>query len=229
MNSQCNNTNMYYPPKNNLEYSQQRLDGILSRRRLCFNPYTVSDERLLEIAQTTGWGGDLDITEIVTLHFTRMREVKDFRQYDGIYMTIGESREEIYVPLGALKNPITANDTIQPERTWVGKKPIRNVEDVISLVGKTYFVSRKVRGVNIRGENRVAYRMHRIIGKVTRDASTIREAMCAAKIEMLERILANPQSRDYLDCRKGFFDYETRLRLAIEIISKFHGATPESH
>ena len=40
---------MYVPPRNDVGFSQARLDSIMRRRRLSFNPYTVSDSRLMKI------------------------------------------------------------------------------------------------------------------------------------------------------------------------------------
>lgn len=217
---------MYIPPKNDLAYSMERLDGIMRRRRLKFNPYTVSDSRLLEIARSGEWGGELDIVDIVTVHFPRLHESNDYGIHDGIIMTVGKSPEEIFIPFSALQFPTTADDTIKQERSRVGKKPIRNVEDIERMVGKSYFVSHRIRGTNIRGTSRSAYRMVRLTGNVPKDAMRIRESMIAAKIEMLERILANPQCRHYLSCSPGFFDYQTRILQAINLIRRFPETKP---
>ena len=212
---------MYVPPRNNLEYSRMRLDMIMGRRRLSFNPYTVTDSRLLDIVSKVGWGNQWDITQMTIITFTRLRTVNDYRRFDGIFMRVANNAEEVFIPKGALMRPITANDTIRPERSWVGKTPIRNDKDVERLLGKTYFVSRIIRGSNQFGSGKGAYRMHRLYGKTAKDAATIREAMIAAKIEMLERILQYPGSPDFLSCSKGFFDYESRIWRAIDIIRHF--------
>ena len=67
----------------------------------------------------------------------------------------------------------------------------------------------------------MAYRMHRLSGKTGKDARLIRMAMCTSKIEMLERLIAYPESPFHLSCVKGLFDYETRIRQAIELIRHF--------
>lgn len=211
----------YYGAKNDLEYSISRLDGILSRRRLRLNPYAVSDKRLLEMVYDSGWGDDMDITQMVVMRFTRLRPFKDGQSYDGIYFCLGRSDKEVFLPLGVLKHGITAFDTLSLSRSIYGTRPLRHDEDVERLVGKTVFVSRTVLGYNSNGFGKVAYRMHRLTGKTQKDAQIIREAMCAAKIEMLERVLANPQSAYFLDCTRNFFDYETRIRHAITSIRNF--------
>lgn len=212
---------MYVPPRNDPEYSRMRLDRIMGRRRLSFNPYTVSDERLLELVSQTGWGNEWDITQMTIVTFTRLRPLNDYRKFDGIFMLVANAPEEVFIPKGALTRSITANDTIRPERSWTGKTPIRNDKDVERLPGKQYFVSRIIRGVNPFGNSKGAYKMHRLYGKTARDAATIREAMIVAKIEMLERILQYPESPDFLSCSKGFFDYESRIRQAIDLIRHF--------
>ena len=217
---------MYIPPKNDLSYSMERLDRIMRRQRLKFNPYTVSNKRLLEIVHSGEWGGEWDIVDIVAVHFPQLHESNDYRIHDGIMMTVGKSPEEIFIPFSALQIPMTADDTIKQERSWIGKKPIRNIEDIEKMVGKTYFVSRRIRGTNIRGTSRSAYRMVRLTGNVSKDAMKIREAIIAAKIEMLERVLSNPECRHYLSCSSGFFDYGTRIRQAIRLIKRFPDIQP---
>lgn len=212
---------MWTPPKNDPDYSLKRLGQILGRRRLQFNPYTVADSRLLEIADSTGWGNGLDITEIVTLRFTRLQETHDWRNFTGVYMQVGNSTSEVFVNKGSLIFAVIANDSLRPERSMVGKKPIRNEKDVETLVGKTYFVSRVIRGCNKFGSGKVAYRMHRLTGNPLKDAAVIREAMVSAKIEMLERILDYPESPEYLSCSRELFDFESPIRGAIEMIRRF--------
>lgn len=136
-------------------------------------------------------------------------------------MRVGKNEEEIYLSKNRLKFAATAHDTLQPVRNLCGKKPLRNDEDVIKLIGKSVFVSRLIRGYHISGSGKVAYRMHRLWGRLEKDAPMIREAMIDAKIEMLQRLMEHPESPFHLSCRKGFFDYETRIRRAIEIISHY--------
>ncbi len=212
---------MWTPPKNDIGYSSERLRRILNGGRLRFNPYLVSDARLLEIVNSTGWGNECDITEIVVLRFTRLQKTEDWRNFTGIFMQMGNSAEEVFINKSSFIYGVIANDSIKPERSVVGKKPVRNEKDIENLVGKTFFVSRVIRGSNKFGSGRVAYRMHRLTGKPEKDAIVIREAIVAAKIEMLERILAYPESPDYLSCSRGFFDFETPIRYAIEVIRNF--------
>ena len=61
---------MYVPPRNDPDYSHHRLREILARKRLRFNPYTVSDKRLMDIVNVARWGDEYDITQAVVLEFT---------------------------------------------------------------------------------------------------------------------------------------------------------------
>lgn len=212
---------MLVPPRNDLEYSRQRLINILSSSRLRFNPYSVSDKRLIEIVRASGWGDEFDITQAVIMTFTRLRNTNNWKKFDGIYATIGNSTDEVFIPSNTFIFGVTANDTLRRERSIIGKTPIRTEIDVAKLTGKTVFVSRVIRGVNIFGSNKVSYRMHRLKDNLEKDAKIIREAMCDAKIEMLERIINYPQCPDYLSCRKDFFDYTSHINKAIDVIRKF--------
>lgn len=102
---------MYYPPKNDVELSRQRLDILLGRRRLRFNPFRVSDRQLLEYASQGKWGDTSDLTQMVVMTFIRMREVDDCRRYDGLYVRIGNSEEEIFISRNRLLEPVTAHDS----------------------------------------------------------------------------------------------------------------------
>ncbi len=212
---------MMVAPRDDAEYSLQRLRGILGRRRLAFNPYTVSDRRLLELVETVGWGNDLDITQMVILQFTRLRETADRRNFDGIHFRLGNDADEGFIPTSVFTGGVTANDSLRLERSWIGKKPIRHAEEVASLVGKRVFVSRVIRGVNIRLVPRCAYKMHRLVGKPSKDAKVIREAMIDAKVEMLNRMLNYPESAEYLSCNKGLIDYRTPIQEALDIIGQY--------
>lgn len=216
---------MHLPPRNDLEYSRQALNAILSSRRLIFNPYSVSDALLMEMVWNSPWGGRYDLTQAVIMTFTGLRGIPGPKEFDGIYFKLGLSPNESFIPASTIYYGVTANDSAQRVRHTCGRRVLRNRNDVKWLVGKRVFVSRTIRGYNIRGEEKVAYRMHRLTGNIVKDAATIREAMCSAKIEMLERVLNYPEGRDYLSCSPGFFDYESRIRKAIEIISRYPTAT----
>ena len=212
---------MYVPPKNDVCYSQGRLNSIMGRRRLSFNPYTVSDDRLMEIVHSVGWGNEYDLVQMVVLRFTRLTPIDYSRRYGGIYMCIGNSEEEIYLPGSNIACSMNGVDSGRTEHFMLGKRILRNDKDIEYLVGKKVFVSHGIRVSHISRGVRMAYRMHRLSGKTEKDAQIIRTAMCASKIEMLERLIAYPESPFHLSCVKGLFDYETRIRQAIELIRHF--------
>lgn len=208
-----------------VEEGMARLEAIMTRRCLRLNPYAISGKRLLEIVYNSCWGDDADITQMVVLRFTRLkRGLLD--RVEGIYMRVGPCEDEVFVPAWAFLYPSTASDTLQPTRSIIGKRPIRNERDIEYLEGKTVFVSRIIRGRFGPSRSWVAYRMHRLYGKPERDVAIIRQAMCEAKIEMLERLLAYPYGPFNLRCPEGLFDYQTRITRAIEAVRSFHLTTP---
>lgn len=208
-------------PLNDLQNSRQRLERILSSRRLIFNPYTVSDQRLMEIVSKAGWGNEDDIVEAVVMTFTRLRTVPDVRGFDGVYAKIGQCQDETFIHAGTYTNGITAFDSLTKERSMIGKLRITNVSHVASLVGKRVFVSRIIRGRDPYCNYRPAYRMTRLTGNLARDAAAVRNAMCEAKIEMLLRVLAYPECSHYLNCSHDFFDYKIRILRAISVIEGY--------
>lgn len=211
---------MRWAPKNDLSYSKKRLETILSRRRLLFNPYAVSDKRLIELLPTVGWGNEFDLTQLVILKFTRLRMEPKGRFPGGIFMDVGNLYADVFVPAGVIKSGVTANDSLHKERSMLGRRKLRSDSDLETLVGETVFVSHTIRGVwNCNGK--IAYRMHRLRGNLEKDARIIRETICSAKIEMLERLLAYPECPDYLDCSRNLFDYETPVLRAMEVIRKY--------
>lgn len=208
-------------PLNDLGKSMARLDAILKRRRLTFNPYSVSDARLMEIVDLGTWGNELDITQIIKIHFTRLRPVHDIRKSDGIFMHVGTSTDDVFIPNGRFLYGISAYDTHHSVYTTAGSRQIRHYEDIEWLVGKVFFISHMICGIGYNSLPRVAYRMHRLYGKPSRDAAIVRKAICDAKIDMLQRILANPECELYLDCSPDLFDYKTRINRAIALIRQF--------
>lgn len=204
--------------RNDETYSRDRLSRILSRRRLNFNPYAVSDEELIEIVSAIGWGNTYDIVQMTVVHFTRLRLKDNEFGFDGIYMRVGQSQEEAFIHLSTFLYAPTAEDTLHQTRSRIGKRPIRTDVEVKRMVGHDYFVSRVISGYNIRGYPKPIYQFHRLKGKTTDDADTIRRAMTESRIEMLERLLANPQIPHYLDCLPWLFDIATPIRATIETI-----------
>ncbi len=86
---------MLIPPKNDIEYSRNRLISILASRRLIFNPYSVSDKSLLKIVYNASWGNEFNITQAVVMNFTRLRSFDNWRKFDGIYARVGNSCDEV--------------------------------------------------------------------------------------------------------------------------------------
>ncbi len=218
---------MIFPPRNDLEYSQKALNAILSRKRLIFNPYTISDSNLLKLVNNASWGDKYDITQAVILTFTRLN-YKDRRQetIDRIYFRLGSNDKESFIPASWIIYGITSKENARKFRSSCGNRILRNENDLKWIVGKKFFVSYIIRGYSICSEPRVAYRMHRLYGNVAKDAAIIRRAMCEGKIEMLKRVMTFPHCEDYLSCSPNLFDYKTRISRAIGIISHYSEITP---
>lgn len=103
----------------------------------------------------------------------------------------------------------------------LGKRILYTDSDVEWLVGKKVFVSHAIRVLTTSGRMRFSFRMHRLNDEPSKDADIIRKAMCDAKITMLERIIAYPESPYHLSSTPRLFDYESRIRQAIEQIRHF--------
>lgn len=213
---------MRFAAKNDPEYSRQRLECILNRRRIRFNPYKVSDKQLLEYAWQGRWGEPDDLTQMVIITFTRLREINNGREFDGIYFRVGRDEEEFFLARYSFRRPQTAHDTLRGVRHTYGKAIIRTDDDIRRLVGKTVFISRTIPCSRQDYKYGSCYRMHKITGNLARDAAMMRQAMCEAKIEMLERLMANPESQWYLNCDKGLIDYETPIKALIAKIQQYH-------
>lgn len=215
-------------PLDNLEHSLMRLNGFLSSRRLIFNPYSVSDRKLLNIVERTGWGGEFDIVQTVVMTFIRLRRVADVREFDGIFFRLGEDPKESFIYSSAFTYAPTAFDSLRQERSMIGNRRITNDSHVAALVGKRFFISRIIHCRNAWGNHTPAYKMIRLKGNLEKDAQAIRQSMCEAKIEMLRRILDYPESDRYLNCSRDFFDYRTPILRAIDTITHYSDITPPS-
>lgn len=173
------------------------------------------------MVESVGWGNEWDITQMVKLTFTRLRLTGNYKVYDGIFMQLANSGEETFLSLNSMIFGVTSYDTLHRQRSFIGKREIINRKDFESLEGKTVFVSLLMHGSGRDDKIGAAYFMHRLWGKISRDAKIIREAMIEAKIIALQRILDYPHSQFHLSCDKGFFDYESRILQAMELIRHF--------
>ncbi len=202
-------------------YSQQALERMLGKPLLRLNPYRISDTDLLEIAWNGNWGDEFDLTQMVILTFTRRRETPKEPFYDGLYVKLGRSDEEIFIPRSRLIHRATALDTLHQVRNLYGKKQLRDDEDLLKLIGKTVFVSRIIHCRDYYGRHKPAYRMHRLWGKPEKDATIIRQAMCEAKTEMLQRQLDMIRRMNISGSRPDLLPYRDRILRALSIIRSY--------
>lgn len=205
----------------NPEASHQGLETMLAKPLLRFNPYRVSDDELLSMARQGKWGDEYDLTQMVIMKFGALRSIDRSPYYDGIYVRIGMDENEIFLSRSRLLYRITARDSLRQVRNRYGKRSICNDEDVMTLAGKTVFVSRLIHGRDFNGSGRVAYRMHRLWGKLEKDAAIIREAMCEAKIEMLQRQIEMIDAINVNHQRIDLLPYKDRILHAIARIRNY--------
>lgn len=177
-----------------------RLERFLSDKCLLFNPYTVSDERLLTGLMKMRWRGFFSLTQMVILHFLEIRtEGIGMDARENVVFRIGDSSEDIALSVSAFTYKRTAADSLQQVRSLINGHPITQAKQIHSLIGKSVFISRKITTINIHGGYSSALAMHRLKGKLSEDAAIVRAAIISSKIEMLNRLLAYPHANIYLN------------------------------
>lgn len=200
-----------------------RLRMFLNDKLLRFNPYLIENEKLLEGIGKMRWRGMYSLTQMVILKFLDVQRLTDseFSQEKVIY-TIGDSAEEITEHMSAFTCKRTAADSLQQIRSTINNRPITQTCQIHSLIGKRIFVSRNVITVKPGGGFGKAMRMHRLKGNPEEDAAIIREAAVAAKLEMLERLLAYPHANIYLGGEPSApADIRTPIRALMTEIAAF--------
>lgn len=198
-----------------------RLHAILADRVMLFNPYTVSDESLLECAGRAEFLPFPTLTQMVILHFVRVIPYSASNPWEKIVFRIGSGEREYEMPMGALDNKFTYRANRRQNWSLVNGKRITNSGMVEKMMGKSYFVSHILLADRNYGEKRPLYRMFLLKGDSSAMAAEIRKRMCESKIEMLEEVLKYPFSPDYLQCRRHFIDYTSPIHAFIETVRHF--------
>lgn len=201
-----------------------RLHSILDDRVMRFNPYTVSDETLLECAGRAEFLSFPALTQMVILNFVRVVPYCASKPWNMIVFHVGADEREYKIPMGALYNRLTYRATLRPDWNLVNGKRITNSGMVEKMMGKSYFVSHMLFGINIYGEIQPMYRMFRLKGDTSAMAAEIRLRMCESKISMLQEVLKYPYSPDYLQCRRDLIDYTTPIQAFIRTVRHFPDA-----
>ncbi len=202
---------------------RDRLNRFLSDSLLRFNPYQISDERLLAGVEKMRWRGAFSLTQMVILNFRDIQSSgpEGYMREKVIY-TLGDSDEEITEYIGAFIGRKDAADSLQPVRNTINDRAITQLKHMYPLIGKRVFVSRNIITVTHRWGFGKAMRMHRLKGKPAEDAAMIRETAVSAKIEMLGRLLAYPRANVYLDGEPSMpVDIATPIRAVMAEISAF--------
>lgn len=206
-----------------VESYMARLRMFLNDKLLRFNPYLIENEKLLEGIGKMRWRGIYSLTQMVILNFRDVQRLTDseFSQEKVIY-TLGDSEEEITEHMSAFTCKRTAADSLQQIRSTINDQRITQPCQIHSLIGKRVFVSRNVITVTPGGSFGKVMRMHRLKGTPEEDAAIIREAAVAAKLEMLERLLAYPHANIYLDGEPSApVDIATPIRALMTEIAAF--------
>lgn len=177
----------------------ERLGRFLNDKLLLFNPYMVSDERLLEGVEKMRWRGAYSLTQMVIVNFLDVQRSNVCALDDKVIYSLGDSDKEISEYMSCFTCRRTAADSLTQVRSSINKQKITQPRQIYSLVGKRVFVSRNIFTTTYKGNFGKVMRMHRLYKKPEINASIIREAAISAKIEMLERLLANPQAHIFLD------------------------------
>lgn len=183
-----------------VESYRERLSRFLSDKLLRFNPYLISDERLLEGLEKMRWRGPFSLTQMVVLNILDVQNSgNDVHPKERVIYSLGDSNEEISEYISAFTGNWSSADALRQVRSTINDRPITQTRQIYPLIGKRVFVSRSIVTINQHLGYGKAMRMHRMKGKQEIDAAMIRETAVSAKIEMLKRLLAYPYSNIYLD------------------------------
>lgn len=213
---------MYALKIRDAESYRERLGKILNDSLLRFNPYSVSDERLMAGLEKMRWRSASSLTQAVILTFVGIRtEGSGLSAKDWVIYHVGDSAEEVSESMMSLTGRYTACDSLRQVRHTIGGRPVREARQIKGLIGKRIFVSRNIITSKGTGFGK-AMSMHRLKGNLTENASTVREAMIAAKLEMLARLLEYSACSFYLDGTPSEpVDITTPIRSLIDEISQY--------
>lgn len=124
---------------------RERLHRFLSDRCLLFNPYTVSDRKLLDGVMTMRWRGVFSLTQMVVLRFVDViTEGPSVHPRERVVFRVGDSDEDIVSDMRSFTGDRTAADSLKPIRNTINGRPISRPDQIMPLVGKTVFVSRNI-------------------------------------------------------------------------------------
>ena len=203
--------------------AMRRLGAILNDKLLKFNPYSVSDQALLDCAERGYWLPFPAITQMMVFHFHDIQRVSTTNGrslYDGLFYHIGNTETKCHFGSFTLTHAMTHRAT--RGQTWTlidGKHLVPS--KLRSLQGKSVFVSHTICCDNQWGGVRQAYRMHTLRGTTEKRARTIRKSMCAAKIEMLQEMLRYPFLSEFLGNSCQNIDIANPIQRVINAIRNF--------
>lgn len=204
---------------------RERLRQILGDALLRFNPYAISDEKLMAGLEKMRWRNAMSLTQAVILTFVGIStEGEGIMAKEWVTYRVGDSEEEVSESMASLTGRSTACDSLRQVRHTIGGYPVRYGRQIKALIGKRVFVSRNIITSKGRGYGK-AMSMHRLKGVLEEDAAIVREAMIAAKQEMLTRLLEYPACSFYLDGTPSApVDITTPIRRLLDEISQFRNS-----
>lgn len=210
-----------------LEKFRERYARLVRDEILLYNPYRFTDAEVVEKAFTTDIRPRA-LTQMAVIEFTGVRTVEWKIPYDIIEWRVGNTGSTGWDNVSNFLRRRTAVDTLRPVRVTISGKPIAHAENLEALIGKKVFLSHyfTVKKLRSCGFGR-SFQMVRLYGNTAKMADTIRRAMCRAKMEMLKRMVENPECFIYLGCPKGLMDIEGPINRFLQKVNRYiHGDIP---
>lgn len=102
----------------------ERLGRFLNDKLLLFNPYTVSDERLLAGVEKMRWRGTYSLTQMVLVNFLDVQRNNVNGLEDKVIYSLGDSDEEISEYMSCFTCRRTASDSLTQVRSNINKRKI---------------------------------------------------------------------------------------------------------
>ena len=213
---------------NSDEVAKERLSAILSDKLLWFNPYSVSDEALLDSLERGYWRPLPSLTQMVILHFHDIQLTHtNNATYYGLFFNVGNDPDSRHYSIGTFTRPLIHLVSNQPVWMTINGKHLRP-STIDKLSNKDVFVSNAINCRKISGKIYPSYRMYLMPKSTRARAKMIRESMVISKLTMLEECMNHPTHPDYLAYTGLSFDFRTPILSAIANIRQFPNSTPPS-
>lgn len=213
---------------NSDEVAKERLSAILSDKLLRFNPYSVSDEALLDSLGRGYWRPLPSLTQMVIFHFQDIQLTHtNNAAYYGLFFNVGNDPDSRHYSIGTFTRPMT--HPVSNQQVWMTINGKHLTPATINrLTNRDVFVSHAINCRKISDKTYLSYRMHLMPKSPHAQAKMIRESMIISKLTMLEEVMQYPTHPDYLAYTGLSFDFRTPILSAIANIRQFPNSTPPS-